>query len=99
MTPIPRCERFVNLSFRRSRSTARALKAHTSSEMVCLAHEGKLRLAHEASARKLATTAGSAFVEPIDVKSCPRFRASLSISKKNVAALGLRRPVGDKQRG
>ena len=61
--------KFVSLSFRRSRSTASPFDVHTESEMVCLAREGKLRFAHDASARKLATTAGSAFVGPIAVKS------------------------------
>ncbi len=49
---------------------ASAFEVHTASEMVCLAPAGKLRLAQEASARKLATTEGSAFVGPIAVKSC-----------------------------
>ena len=46
------------------------------------------RLAQEASARRLATTAESAFVGPIAVKSCPRFLASLQSSAKNFDALG-----------
>ena len=41
---------------------ASAFEVHTASEMVCLDQAGKLRLAQEASARKLATTEGSAFV-------------------------------------
>ena len=69
---------------------ASAFEVHTASEMVCLAQAGKLRLAQEASARKLATTEGSAFVGPIAVKSRPRFR---------FAALGPRRPVDDKTKG
>ena len=78
---------------------ASAFEVHTASEMVCLAQAGKLRLAQEASARKLATTEGSAFVGPIAAKSCPRFRASLHNSAKNFAALGPRRPVDDKTKG
>ena len=40
---------------------ASAFEVHTASEMVCLAQAGKLRLAQEASAHKLATTEGSVF--------------------------------------
>ena len=58
-----------------------------------------MRFAHDASARKLATTSGSAFVGPIAVKSRPRFLAPLHNSSKNVAALGPRRPVDDKTKG
>ena len=78
---------------------ASAFEVHTASEMVCLAQAGKLRLAQEASARKLATTEGSAFVGPIAVKSFPRFRASLHNTAKNFVALGPRRPVDDKTKG
>ena len=35
---------------------ASAFEVHTASEMVCLAQAGKLRLAQEASARKLIPT-------------------------------------------
>ena len=84
------------MSFRRGLSIACAFVEHTAREMVCFAQAGKFRLAQEASARKLATTAGSAFVGPIAVKSCPRFLASLQSSAKNFAAYGPSRPVGDK---
>ena len=67
--------------------------------MVCFAQAGKVRLAQEASARKLATTAGSAFVGPMAVKSCPLFRASLQSSAKNFAAYGPSRPVDEMTKG
>ena len=56
---------------------ASAFVVHTARDMVCLAQAGKLRLAQDASSRKLFKTAGSAFVGPMAVKSWPRFRASL----------------------
>ena len=90
---------FVNESFRRSRSIACAFVAHTAREMVCFAQAGKFRLAQEASARKLVTTAGSAFVGPMAVKSCPLFLASLQSSAKNFAAYGPSRQVDDKTKG
>ena len=64
--------------------------------MVCFAQAGKFRLAQEASARKLATTAGSTFVGSIAVTSCLRFLPSLQSPAKNFAALGPSRPVDDK---
>ena len=78
---------------------ASAFVVHTSRDMVCLAQAGKLRLAQDASARKLFKTAGSAFVGPMAVKSWPRIRASLHSSAKKRAALGPRRPVDDKAKG
>ena len=78
---------------------ASAFEVHTASERVCLAQAGKFRLAQEASARKLATTEGSAFVGPIAVKSCPRFRASLHNSAKTLLHLVQGPPWTTRQRG
>ena len=76
-----------------------ALSSRTLQEMACFAQAEKFRLAQEASARRLATTAGSAFVGPIAVKSCPRFLAFLQRSAKDFAAFGPSRPVDDKTKG
>ena len=78
---------------------ASAFIVHTARDMVCLAQAGKLRLAQEASARKLGTTAESAFVRPMAVKSWPRIRASVQSSAKKIAELCPRRLVDDKAKG